>query len=142
MLLIHTFGSVTPPDSGTWRVVCSEWLSMRHYDNGDDGSLSWRSLGFLPHALMYRFWEIFTHVHVLASSFEDEQGAEELLLQCTSEAEYLESGRRWRDSLMDWRTSIEPHSLPKNICAVATAWLGLALAILRAFHAVFASPRI
>ena len=103
---------------GSWRVVCSEVPSMRHYDNGDDGSLSWQSLGFLPHALMYRFWEIFTHVHVLASSFEDEQGAEELLAQCTSEAEYLESGRRWRDSLMDWRTSVEPHLKRRRISAL------------------------
>ena len=102
----------------SWRVVCSEVPSMRHYDNGDDSNLSWQSLGFLPHALMYRLWEIFTHVHVLASAFEDEQGAEELLTQCTSEAEYLESGRRWRDSLMDWRTSVEPHLKRRRISAL------------------------
>ena len=44
---------------------------MRHYDNGDENSLSWQTLGFLPHAVIYRLLEIFKHVHVLASSFED-----------------------------------------------------------------------
>ena len=91
---------------------------MRHCDPSDDGCLGWHMLGFLPHTVICRHSEIYKHVHVLASSFEDEQGAEDLLLQCTSEAEYRESGQRWRESMVEWRASVEPHLKRRRICVI------------------------